>query len=93
MFYSKITVRLFSKDNKTTFMGFTIWLREDEAHNEKNPRKPRKLNPGRLHPAKTSSSGKSHLPCNNTVIQTDITPKTYVEVNLKFNILIVWLTI
>ncbi|KAL0831562.1 hypothetical protein ABMA28_002350 [Loxostege sticticalis] len=75
----RYNVRLYSKDNKTTFMGFTIGLREDEAPNELNKRKPRRLDPGRLHPSPDSPGGKARPPCNNTVTQTDITPKTSVN--------------
>ncbi|XP_063822778.1 spondin-2-like isoform X2 [Ostrinia nubilalis] len=75
----RYNVRLYSKDNKTTFMGFTIWLREDEVKNDLNSRKPHRLDPGRLHPSPDSPGGKARPPCNNTVIQSDITPKTSVN--------------
>ncbi|CAH0406823.1 unnamed protein product [Chilo suppressalis] len=70
------TVRLLSKDNKSTFIGYTIGLREDEAYNEKNPRRPKHLKPGRLQPSPDSHEGKTRPYCNNTVIHSDITPKT-----------------
>ncbi|CAG9785778.1 unnamed protein product [Diatraea saccharalis] len=73
------TVRLLSKDGKSTFIGYTIGLREDEAYNEKNPRKPKRLKPGRLQPSPDSHEGKTRPYCNNTVIHSDITPKTSAE--------------
>lgn len=63
-------------------MGFTISLREDLEPNVANPRRPRFLNAGALIPK--GSFVVPHMYCNNTVIQSNITPKTSVEVLLFY---------
>ncbi|XP_059055478.1 spondin-2-like [Achroia grisella] len=72
-------VRLYSRDNTSTFMGFTISVREDTDVNERNPRKPKHLHPGQLIPSRDDDASKVHPKCNNTVIETDVMPKTFVE--------------
>ncbi|XP_050668698.1 spondin-1-like [Leptidea sinapis] len=72
------TVRLYSTDSTSTFIAFTIAAREDTKPNEKNPRKPILLDAGSIRvspefPSKPSPN------CKNSVIQSDITPKTFVE--------------
>lgn len=51
--------------------------------NKNNPRKPILLSAGTLEPLPNSNNTKSLTTCNNTVIQSDITPKTSVEVSLQ----------
>ncbi|XP_052756230.1 uncharacterized protein LOC113512319 isoform X2 [Galleria mellonella] len=72
-------VRLYSRDSTSTFMGFTISVREDTDINERNPRKPKHLHPGQLIPSRDDNASKVHPKCNNTVIETDVMPKTFVE--------------
>ncbi|XP_072939186.1 spondin-2-like [Epargyreus clarus] len=76
------TVRLYSTDNTSTFIAFTISAREDTKYNEKNPRKPILLDPGLIQPSPDSDTVRSRS-CNNSVIQSDITPKTSVEAHWK----------
>ncbi|KAJ8721296.1 hypothetical protein PYW07_002071 [Mythimna separata] len=73
------TVRLSSRDGVSTFIAFTISLQEDKMLNKNNPRKPLLLSPGKLEPLKYSNNTRPLPVCNNTVIQSDITPKTMVE--------------
>ncbi|XP_041986411.1 spondin-2-like [Aricia agestis] len=75
---SQYTVRLHSTDKTSTFIAFTISVREDTKANEKNPRKPLLLNPGIIYPSPDSDTIPSHV-CNNSVIQSDITPKKSVQ--------------
>lgn len=70
-------MKLYARDNNSTFIAFTIAAREDEKENEKNPRKPFRLDTGRLTPI---PNGVINPSCKNTVMQADVTPKTSVEV-------------
>ncbi|KAM3963609.1 spondin-1 [Aphomia sociella] len=72
-------VRLYSRDNSSSFMGFTMSIREDTADNERNPRKPKHLDPGLLVPSPDNDAAKVHPKCKNTVIEADVIPKTFVE--------------
>ncbi|KAJ8730584.1 hypothetical protein PYW08_001997 [Mythimna loreyi] len=72
-------VRLSSRDGVSNFIAFTISLQEDKMPNPNNPRKPLLLSPGKLEPMPLSNNTMSLTTCNNTVIQSDITPKTMVE--------------
>ncbi|CAD0200028.1 unnamed protein product [Chrysodeixis includens] len=71
------TVRLHSRDGVSTFIAFTISLQGDTAANKNNPRKPILLKSGTLEPF--SSDSNFHPACNNTIIQSDITPKISVQ--------------
>ncbi|CAB3222600.1 unnamed protein product [Arctia plantaginis] len=73
-------VRLFSRDKKTPFIAFTISLREDFIKNKYNPRKPIMLKAGFLETHSSFNNAKYSHTCNNTIIQSDITPKTETKV-------------
>nr|XP_049696298.1 spondin-2 [Helicoverpa armigera] len=73
------TVRLSSRDGVTPFIAFTISLREDTEENKNNLRRPILLSPGKLEPMHGSNIAKLQPICNNTVVQSDVTPKTFVE--------------
>lgn len=81
-YVSPIPVTLYSRDNISTFIAFTISAREDEILNGKNGR-PLHLHPGRIFPSRYSDEGMISPNCNNTVIQANINPKYHVEVSLK----------
>ncbi|XP_075974199.1 spondin-1-like [Anticarsia gemmatalis] len=74
-------VRLFSRDNTSTFIAFTISLRGDSKKNKNNARRPIMLKPGLLQLLPGSNNTKYSRTCENTIIQSDITPKTEVKVN------------
>ncbi|XP_026484240.1 spondin-2-like isoform X1 [Vanessa tameamea] len=77
------TVRLFASDDMSTFIAFTISALEDTKPNEKNRRKPIPLNAGIIYAPLNSTDSKLSLICNNSVIQTDITPKLSVQVKWR----------
>ncbi|XP_037298368.1 spondin-2-like [Manduca sexta] len=73
-------VRLKARDKKSTFIAFTISLQEDTIPNRSNPRKPIFLKAGRLELLPNSTTTKYSLFCNNTIMESDITAKNFVEV-------------
>ncbi|CAG4949338.1 unnamed protein product [Colias eurytheme] len=72
-------VRLSATGEGSTFIAFTIAAREDTKYNDKNPRKPILLDPGSIKVSPDFPSIPSPN-CKNSVIQSDITPKKFVEV-------------
>ncbi|KAH9644110.1 hypothetical protein HF086_015440 [Spodoptera exigua] len=53
------SVRLFSRDGVSSFIAFTISIREDTTENKNNPRKPILLSPGKLEPLPNSNNTKA----------------------------------
>lgn len=71
---------MFSADNVSTFIAYTISARGDSLFKDRNPRKETILNAGRIEVPEHSRDAMNAPICTNSVIQTDITPKTSVEV-------------
>ncbi|GBP46314.1 Spondin-1 [Eumeta japonica] len=71
-------VRLYSRSNDSTFIAFTIAAKEDSVYNEKNPRRPIPLKQGKIYIE--TSDGVNSQECDNTVMQSDVTPKRDVNV-------------
>ncbi|XP_047990964.1 spondin-2-like [Leguminivora glycinivorella] len=77
------TVVLKSTDGKAKFIGFSIWLTGNTAENPDNPRKPKYFLAGRLLPDDSLTKfGDRDCP-NNTVIQTNLVPKSLVQAKWK----------
>lgn len=79
--FKQFLVRLGTVDNKTTFIAFTIWTQEDVTENEKNPRRPHHLSPGKIQPGPNNTRVMPN--CANTIMQTDVLPKKSVQVCIR----------
>ncbi|XP_068632955.1 spondin-1-like [Battus philenor] len=76
------TIRLSATDGTSTFIAFTIWARGDIKPHDKNPQKTAYLDAGFVFPSPNSETTPNKK-CNNSVVQTDLTPKTSVEAHWK----------
>lgn len=73
-------VTLFSSDNESTFIAFTITALEGLKENPKNIRRPISLKAGHIIP---SHDSRIDPLCSNTVVQSNIMPKTSVNVSVN----------